>query len=92
MDEEISYHFDNETGFWSGRTCWPLTNQETVPDRTSAELERIVDAPYAGYEDIDNALRSYLEFTGRFKRTKETLTLARTWRLTSERGVSAIGI
>ncbi|KXL44599.1 hypothetical protein M433DRAFT_68114 [Acidomyces richmondensis BFW] len=32
-----------------------------------SELERIVNAPYAGYEDIDNTLRSFLEFTSRFK-------------------------
>ncbi|KAI9797982.1 MAG: hypothetical protein M1833_005038 [Piccolia ochrophora] len=53
MEFEVSYSLDNEQQFWD-------------------ELEEIVSAPYRDHEQvdnelIDNALRTYLQFTSKFK-------------------------
>lgn len=68
-DNELSFDVESEEQFWDGRSCCPsryATGQTCAEHNTG--LDNVFAAPSDNHEAIDDALRSFIAITTRFKR------------------------
>ena len=74
MDFEVSYDLDNAEQFWEGEPCMSVLLccvdvcvDWANDDARWIELDDIVSTRCQTHETIDNALRSYLSFTTKYR-------------------------
>lgn len=96
IDEDTEAIVD-EQQFWAGEQLSIVTASAQISNThlhgRTTELRDIVTTPCTTHEAIDDALRSFIEFTSRYKRMLHpVLTAHGAAKLTGARGTPAIGI